>query len=861
MNSHMHRARCLSVALAFLGVVGAGDAAAQPTPAGLYRSPSARLRLTTDGNATVSGENGPLSTGSYRIAGDTIALRDEPGQGTCGDEPGLYLWRITADTLRLQVLADRCEERRAVLGTSWTRMFAAGPSLAGVIITAERQTQDLQRSPLAVTVLSPEVTRDANVTRPQDLTYLVPGLLIGSLNGASALTYLRGVGNLAATALQDPALTFNFDGVYIARPTSTGGLFYDLERVEVLKGPQGTLYGRNATGGAINILPRRPQLREQSGEVSVEYGNHANQQFTGWYNAPLGERAAIRVAGQRVSHNSYMKDGTDDQDDKAGRLALRFDPSDALTLRVGVDYYEQRGHGQGATPLALGTDTRDGTASPAGGAYFQTQAVTIAGRDFVPIPALQRANNRHRGVNATLEWKTALGALTLVPAARGSDIDVTGTATGNLYTFDEHSTQTSVEAHLVSTPHSRVHVLTGGFLFDEDIDLFTRPYNEFNFSLQHPRLTTSSVAPFTRVTWDITKDFRATLGARYTHEDKKFGGSFEAFSRVCTTGSCPNAQPFPVGIATEPLTFPAGSTSAIPVFNPADGTRTVGVRVTSKDSATYSRTTWRAAAEYDLSEQAFLYSSYETGFKSGGFFFSNDSQVFGPESVGAFTLGVKSRLLSYRLQANVELFDWRYTDGQVSRIVLDSKNVTVLRTDNIGRATIRGAETDVKYLLFANTQLSANVQYLDAVENSYTYVNTQAPVTGCPVAQTPGGFQVNCSGRRAPYSPRWTVGLGAGHALELASGARLLLNTRARYQSEAMMGLDFLSVQEQRAYWTVDASLALNTAGDRYFIGVFGQNLTDQTVVSNAFVMPFSTFAVGALRPPRTLGLRVGARF
>src|SRR5262245_26846105 len=147
--------------------------------------------------------------------------------------------------------------------------------LPAVVITAERQTQDLQRAPLPVTVVSAEVMRDAGVTRPQDLTNLVPGLLVGSLNGASAMTYLRGVGNLAASSSQDPTVTFNFDGVYIARPTATGGLFYDLERVEVLKGPQGTLYGRNATGGAVNILPRRPQLRDRGGEVIAEAGNHA----------------------------------------------------------------------------------------------------------------------------------------------------------------------------------------------------------------------------------------------------------------------------------------------------------------------------------------------------------------------------------------------------------------------------------------------------------------------------------------------------------------------------------------------------------------------------------------------------------
>ena len=741
--------RRLIVALAALGIIGARAVVAQQAPNGAYRSPSASLRFTADGNATVFGTNGPVSITSYRITGDTLSLRDERASAACSEESGLYLWRIAADTLRLQVLSDRCEGRRAALATEWTRMIGAGPSgqaLTEVIITAERQEQNLQRSALAVSVVSGDEARDANVTRPQDLTNLVPGLMIGAINGSSALTYLRGVGNAAATSLQDPAVTFNFDGVYIAHPTSTGGLYYDLERVEVLKGPQGTLYGRNATGGAINVLPRHPQLRVQDGELSAEYGSHNGRQLMGWYNMPLGDRAAVRVAGQGVAHDSYMKDGTDDQDDRAGRVAFRLDPTDALRLRLGGDYYEQRGHGAGSTPLAIGTETRDGITSPAGGVYLETQTATIAHRDFLPLPSHQRANNRHRGVNATLDWTTALGALTVVPAARGSDLDGTGTATATLYTFDEHSTQTTLEAHLVSNPNSRVHLLTGGFFFRENVDLQTRPYNEFNFSMQHSRLSTTSVAPFGRVTFDVTNKLRATLGARYTHEDKHFGGTFQAFSRICPTPSCPNGQPFPVDIATAPpgITFPTDSANATPIPT-GDGTLTVGSRVTAKDSATYSRTTWRAEAEYDLTKQSLLYSSYETGFKSGGFFFSDDAGVFQPESIGALTLGLKSRLLSYRLNANVELFDWLYKNQQVSRIVVDSRNVSILRTDNVGRESSRGVEADVEYLLFANTRVSANVQYLDAVEKSYVYLAAPAP-TGCPRTPTGNAFIVDCSG-------------------------------------------------------------------------------------------------------------------
>ena len=871
MGSEKRKAQCLAAALVILGIGGVSDVSAQQTPAGVYRAQTVTVQLTPDGRATFLGRGGPLSIGSYRIARDTIALRDERGPATCPGETGVYLWRVEADTLRLRLVNDPCEVRRTLVAFAWTRVTTAvvptGQSLDAVVITAERQTQDVQRAPVAITVLSAQDTRDAQVTRPQDLTYLVPGLLVGSLNGASAMTYMRGVGNLAAAATQDPTVTFNFDGVYIARPTSAGGLFYDLERVEVLKGPQGTLYGRNATGGAVNILPRRPQLHALDGEVAVGYGNYDNVNVEGWLNAPLGDRAAVRVAAQRVQHGAYMKDGTDDQDDRAGRLSARLELTDALSLHVGADYYEQRGHGPGATPLGLGPDNRAGIASPEGGAFLQGQQVTIAGRSWTPMPAMQRSNNQHRGVNATLEWRTALGALTLVPASRSSDIDATGTATGTLYTFEEHSRQTSLEARLSSSPQARVRTLVGAFYFDESIDLHTRPYNQFNFSSQHPNMSTTSVAPFGRVTFDVTDKLRATLGARFTHEDKDFHGTFESFSRMCfplPTARCPNAQPFPVDVSSSPLVFPTNSVIATPVFNPLDGTTTTGFRVTADTAAIFSRVTWRAAVDYDVSDRAFLYSSYETGFKSGGFFFSSDSNVYQPEYVGAFTLGLKSRLFAQRLQANIELFDWRYRDQQVSRIGVDSRNVTSLRTGNIGRVTIRGVETDVEYAMAANTQFSANAQYLDATYASYAYstpLSGGRPVSGCAVASTSSGFGVDCSGRRAPYAPEWTLALGAAQAFGFPGGARLVARTRTRYQSETLVGLDFLQQQQQAGYWLVDASLTLGTVANRYSVGVFGQNVTDQTIVSNTFVVPFSTFGVGVLRPPRTFGARVSAGF
>ncbi len=848
--------------------------AAQETPSGTYHSRNVTLELTAMGHARFSNAMGPLIAGSYVVASDTITFRDESGSAACPIGPGRYLWRIVSDTLRFEVVTDPCLGRRAALAMPWHTGPPSGSAtaeLSAVVITAQRRLEDVQRAPVAITVLTADVLHNAGVTRPQDLTYLTPGLQVGANTGGSALMYLRGVGNFAGNSLQDPTVTFNFDGVYIARQTATGGLFYDLERVEVLKGPQGTLYGRNATGGAVNILPRRPALGTFAGELATENGSYGTMRMDGFLNAPLGNRAAIRFAAQRVRHDAYMADGTDDQDDWAGRMLLRFDVSDAITLRMGADLYSQSGRGHGGTPLATGVDNRFGVTSPQGGAYYQTQRVTIAGRNWGPVPDLQRANNHHSGVSGTMDWRTTFGGLTLISASRRSHLDAIGSPAGNLLTVQERSRQNSIEARLSSAPFVRLHTLVGAFYFDEAIEtpdgeLF-RPYNQFNVSLQKPFSGVTSQAVFGRATWHTTDRLRATLGVRYTHERKYFGGSFQSFQRICPpvpTASCPNAQPFPVDIASPPLFFPPGSLNAEPVFNPADGTLTVGFRILPDEKAKFSRATWRTALEYDVAERALAYASVETGFKSGGFYFSNDSPVYKPEYLSAFTLGVKTRLLDNRLQANVELFDWRYRDQQVSKISVDSRGATNLRIENVGQATIRGFESRVEFAPFTNSRLSADLHYLDATYDSYRYVTpliVGPPLSGCTVSREPQGFVVDCAGKRSPFAPKWTFGGDAVQAVPLRGGNSLLVRTRARHQSETRVGFDFLPQQHQPGYWMLDASLTFAAAESRYSIGLFGQNLTDRTVISNTIVVPFSTFVVGVLRPPRTLGVRAAVRF
>src|SRR5262249_5279769 len=155
--------------------------------------------------------------------------------------------------------------------------------------------------------------------------------------GFSAL-YIRGIGSYSGNPYSEPAVAFNFDGVYLSRANGVNGQFFDVARVEVLKGPQGTLYGRNATGGAINLITRQPELGSLGGSVSAQYGNYNEVLVNGALNAPLGDKTAVRLAFQTEDHDGYMSDGTDDAKNRSVRVSLRSDLTSDLSVKVVSDY-------------------------------------------------------------------------------------------------------------------------------------------------------------------------------------------------------------------------------------------------------------------------------------------------------------------------------------------------------------------------------------------------------------------------------------------------------------------------------------------------------------------------------------------
>ena len=736
-------------------------------------------------------------------------------------------------------------------GPAWTQSL---PRLEEVEVTAQRRPETVQRTAVAVAVVTPEDLRDAGVSKPQELMELVPSLQVAASAAPISVYYLRGVGNFTGNTLTDSAIAFNVDGVFIGRPHSTAGFFYDLERIEVLKGPQGTLYGRNATGGAINVLPSPPVLGSWGGEASGEFGNEDALRFDGVVNVPLGQRAAMRVAGYHVEHDGYMNDSLDNQDDSAGRLSFLMEPSDELSIRLVADYFDQGALGTGSTPIALDPDNRYGISSEEGGAYYETQFNVIGRRNFNAMPLTQHLDNQFWGVNATLDWRTDAGTLTVLPAWRESHLDTEGAAIGTNVITQEDDQQKSLEARFASGLDDRFSYIAGAYYFDErnHVPQFV-PNTQYTMSVQDYDTGVESAAAFGEFTYSITTAARATVGARYTHEDKFFRGTFVSSLLRCVAPSCPDLERIPV---TQVVPLPLD-------LDDSDGAITVGFPIVSDETETFEKWTWRAALDWDVTDANFLFASFQTGFKSGGFFFDNESQVFQPEELDALTVGSRNRLLDGRLQLDAEAFHWRYEDQQISAIMLNDQGVPNLRTRNVGNATMDGLEVEFEWLVTEAMRLRLDAQYLNATYDEFTYEapGPTAPLSGCSTSPDGTGFRVDCSGKQPPYAPEWTTNLAVEHTFSLANDARLVADARLHYQSETLTGLDFTRLEYQDTYVTLGASLTYTTGDDRYYVTAYGTNLTDETVVANTFQPPFGQFVVGTLRPPRLYGLRLGARF
>jgi iron complex outermembrane recepter protein len=776
--------------------------------------------------------------------------------------------------------------RIALIGSTAAMALAASPALAqstapaaeddqgigDIVVTAQRREQNSQKTALSIEVFSGDDLRAAGVAKADDLTRLAPG--IQAAGGTTAQIYIRGVGDFGVTATSNQAVVTNIDGVTISRPQAIAGNFFDLERIEVLKGPQGTLYGRNASGGAVNLITAAPKLGETGGFIEGNFGNY--DQF------------------QANSRKGYLSDGTDDDKHLSVRFQLKSELGDRTTVRAIFGYTHLGGKGTGLAviPALPGQSPWLGNTDPVAGSAYIARATAIFNGALLggcnpapppagtcpPAPAVLQDPSAFRAgyfqdvssYNASLQADIDLdfATLTFIPGYRKTKArftvvpsflyNVGGAYTGSGASTDgEDSDQYSFEARLGGQSDKLKWVL-GGYYFKEDQDT--------QFALQgglilntavRTKLGTEAAAVFGQATFSLSDTFRLTGGIRYTH-DKRAAIGLEKFAISPSFPCLPN-------VPTPGSNLPG---ALCPVINTTPGFYDSRV--------SFNKVTWKAGVEVDLAPQSMLFADVSRGFKAGGF---NQAvsltdptklQSFAPETITAYTVGIKNRFFDNRLQFNVEGFWWDYKDLQLSAQAFDGTGNIVLLTQNAGKATIKGVEASVVLKPWQGGTLRGAVSYVDSKYDSFVIAQSALFVppgrVACPVSapNLQGLVTVDCSGFPMIRSPKWSGNIGVTQQFELGNGGNVSFDADMAFASSRFVSADFTAAQLAKPYQNVSASLTYNAPDDRWFVSAWVRNLTNEAIYSGggghqaAFVAGWNTSNIA---PPRTWGGRIGLKF
>ena len=681
--------------------------------------------------------------------------------------------------------------------------------LEEVIVTAQRRTENLQDIPLAVTSFSAKNLNDKGVYDLFGLTSLAPNLDIVQNNGRVKV-FIRGIGLTLDNSGSEGAVAVHQDGVVIAYPNSQGTSFYDIERIEVLRGPQGTLFGRNATGGTLNIITRGP-TDEVKVNARANFGNYEAREFELGVGGPLvKDKLSARAAFYKVDRdgfgeNTFNGEDIDDRDEIAARGKLKWQVTDELTVVAAIDYWD--------------ADDSGAVVHTFGSAFGELQGVVEGGNGKESFRDIASETEESRNMRTY-----------------GYSLDITYEINEN-FTFksltgyrDEHSVKKSQydgtdnpgwpstnwnsgvhfsQEFQLNWDTDRINSVFGLYYFDDDV--FVTNTVPFEFAINLPgdifdergHAKTEAYAAFGSLTWAVTDRLNLTAGVRYSDEKRTTESSFQL--RIQLFG--------------------------LDLFLPLNNQRK------------YDAWTPRFSIDYALTDDAMVYFTASRGFKSGQILPGNTAPPLDPEFIWSYEGGIKSVLFNDRLKANLSAFYYDYSDLQVSQLLGLSFTLT-----NAAAADAIGVEAELAYLLTENTQLELVYGYLD---NEFTEFFTQDPIF--PEL----GIQ-NLKGNPLPNSPKHMFTLSGSHSFPTAMGD-LDFRVDWRWRDTAYFDPYKREVASQDSYSNVSMRGTFQPRNQNWSISAWVNNLTNK----NAYITNYISLASGGfprngdINDPRTYGIEL----
>jgi iron complex outermembrane receptor protein len=720
----------------------------------------------------------------------------------------------------------------------------AAQGIEDIVVTAERRESSVQTTPLAINAVTGDSLQNQQITNIESLSTKLPNISF-SRNGGDARIFIRGIGVDSIAPGADPRVAFYTDGAYNARVQAAFGSFYDVERVEVLSGPQGTLYGRNATAGAVNIISRDPG-DEVNGYAKLTIGNYATVRTEGAIGAPLSDTVGVRLAFQTADRSGYGENiltggDVDDERTRAVRGKLKYDDG-TFSATLQGDHFLQDDHSAGFRYLRQAP----------GRVLFATTIggqVPVNPRDFAgPGPEMRV---EAYGGTGTLEYD--LGDLTLTSISAYKHLD------SHSYSSPDGSTLAAIlqPADFVERSNSFTQELrVGGKLGIIDLVVGAYYFHEKNFAGIHggnnllyftggavDLLTEGAVfrgtqktdahALFTQNTINITDKLGIDIGARYSHEKRS----------VVTLNRFDLATPY----------------QRFPIFkdDPSDAI------FTGTDS--WSSFDPKIGVHFQATPELFLYASYSTGFKSGGFNVAFLQPAYEPEDIEDFEAGIKADLFDRRLRLNLSGFYYKYSNLQVNLVGGPMGNQLI--TDNAAAAKLYGFELNATARAVDGLMINFDVAYLNSKYTDYVTADFTGLYDGVNdilpngTAPNPDGTY-DLSGNPLTYAPKWKLHGALAYTFH-AGAVDMTPRIDVAYtgaQEHSVLALPFSA---QPSYTLVDlyldydfkdigvtASLFMKNAGNKLYS-------VSSTVGSNYFGFPI----VGQLGAPRTIGISVSKSF
>jgi iron complex outermembrane receptor protein len=722
----------------------------------------------------------------------------------------------------------------AVLAATTAFAQTTDDEIEPITVTAQRTgAQDAQRVPIAITVftggdLSKNVSNDI-----RDLAARAPNLTISQVL-TSAQIYIRGIGSNNIAPGSDPDVTEQIDGVYIARPSAQLQDFIDVERVEILRGPQGTLYGRNAVGGTLNVISRLPTDEFVATNV-LTAGNYTLIQDQAYVSGALlpGEVQAS-IAANYQSHDPYFHNivpgGQSVGDASRGGIkgTLRFEPMSRLELITRADWSGYREHPESYSELIAPTS-------------FPSLANSIVGNySEVALNDIQLAVSHIGGVSQEInyrpvDWVTikSLTAYRDDSFSLSNDNDSTERQLQfSRQAEQEHSISQEVDFQF---NFDKWQGIAGYYFFHDDDRQFNgvelppsliMPPPASQLITAAPLVTSTSNAGFAQGTYQVLPSVSIVAGARYTSDDKTF-------------------------------TQMANRSSLNP---PTLGAELPGSPIAFGLTGHYNAVTPKAGINWQVTSDALIYASATRGYKSGGFNFSAvtvPTAAFAPENVWSYELGEKSEWLDHRLRVNLAAFLYDYKNLQVSQLV----GPGTFSIGNAASARGKGAELEVIAKPLASLQLTASLAHLEAAYNSYPAASVGAAILPYVMDKTCVGkvCTVDAADKYLNGAPRYTGFLGGDYEIGASSRYAVALHADYAYRTRTFFDPSNTLVQSQAGYGLFNAHVALIPTNAFWNVELWGKNLGDKrylTTTAASGVVPD-----GYAGNPRTYGLRFTTTF